>query len=78
MGAVLQVATRFSATGSLAVPIRKYQLSLIAPTPPSTVSVDFVFFFPDWTQRIPLCTSFDDMVNVTHSWYQPYVICLLV
>jgi hypothetical protein len=59
-----QPRTRFSATGTLAVPIRKYQLSLIAPTPPSTASVDFVFFFPDWTQRIPLCTSFDDMVNV--------------
>jgi hypothetical protein len=59
-----QPRTRFSATGTLAVPIRKYQLSLIAPTPPSTASVDFVFFFPDWIQRIPLCTSFDDMVNV--------------
>ncbi|KAG1874783.1 transcription factor/nuclear export subunit protein 2-domain-containing protein [Suillus subalutaceus] len=59
-----QPRTRFSATGIPAVPIRKYQLSLIAPTPPSTASVDFVFFFPDWTQRIPLCTSFDDMVNV--------------
>ncbi|KAG1857214.1 transcription factor/nuclear export subunit protein 2-domain-containing protein [Suillus tomentosus] len=59
-----QPRTRFSATGTLAVPVRKYQLSLIAPTPPSTASVDFVFFFPDWTQRIPLCTSFDDMVNV--------------
>ncbi|KAG1729737.1 hypothetical protein EDD22DRAFT_1015197 [Suillus occidentalis] len=62
MGAVLQVATRFSATRSLAVPIRKYQLSLIAPTPPSTASVDFIFFFPDWTQHIPLCTSFNDMI----------------
>ncbi|KAG2148090.1 transcription factor/nuclear export subunit protein 2-domain-containing protein [Suillus clintonianus] len=59
-----QPRARFSATGTLAVPIRKYQLSLIAPTPPSTASVDFVFFFPDWTQRIPLCTSFEDMVNV--------------
>ncbi|KAG2043203.1 transcription factor/nuclear export subunit protein 2-domain-containing protein [Suillus americanus] len=59
-----QPRTRFSPTGTLVVPIRKYQLSLIAPTPPSTASVDFVFFFPDWTQRIPLCTSFNDMVNV--------------
>ncbi|KAG0699864.1 transcription factor/nuclear export subunit protein 2-domain-containing protein [Suillus ampliporus] len=59
-----QPRARFSATGTLAVPIRKYQLSLIAPTPPSTASVDFVFFFPDWTQRVPLCTCFEDMVNV--------------
>ncbi|KAG1756059.1 transcription factor/nuclear export subunit protein 2-domain-containing protein [Suillus lakei] len=59
-----QPRARFSATGTLALPIRKYQLSLIAPTPPSTASVDFVFFFPDWTQRIPLCTSFEDMANV--------------
>ncbi|KAG2361997.1 transcription factor/nuclear export subunit protein 2-domain-containing protein [Suillus spraguei] len=59
-----QPRARFSATGTLAVPTRKYQLSLIAPTPPSTASVDFVYFFPDWTQRIPLCTSFDDMVNM--------------
>lgn len=59
-----QPRARFSATGTLAVPIRKQQLTLIAPTPPSTASVDFVFFFPDWTQRVPLSTSFEDMVDV--------------
>lgn len=59
-----QPRARFSATGTLAVPIRKHQLTLIAPTPPSTASVDFVFFFPDWTQRVPLSTCFEDMVDV--------------
>jgi len=59
-----QPRLRFSATGTSAAPVRKYQLTLIAPTPPSTASVDFVFFFPDWTQRLPLCTSFEDMVDV--------------
>ncbi|KAG2129627.1 hypothetical protein DEU56DRAFT_956538 [Suillus clintonianus] len=59
-----QPRARFSATGTSAVPIRQYQLSLIAPTLPGTASVIFVFFFPDWTQRIPLCPSFEDMVDV--------------
>ena len=59
-----QPRPRFSATGTLAIPTRKHQLTLIAPTPPSTASVDFVFFFPDWTQRVPLSTSFEDIVDV--------------
>jgi THO complex subunit 2 len=59
-----QPRARYSATGTLAVPVRKHQLTLIAPTPPSTASVDFVFFFPDWIQRVPLSTSFEDMVDV--------------
>jgi THO complex subunit 2 len=43
---------------------RKPILTLWAPTPPSTHTTDFVFFFPDWVDRIPISTSLDDLENV--------------
>ncbi|KAH7888047.1 transcription factor/nuclear export subunit protein 2-domain-containing protein [Phlebopus sp. FC_14] len=59
-----QPRARFSSTGVTIVPTRKPQLTLIAPTPPSTASTDFVFFFPDWLERVPLSTTYDDIVDV--------------
>ncbi|KZS97683.1 hypothetical protein SISNIDRAFT_481583 [Sistotremastrum niveocremeum HHB9708] len=32
-------------------------LTVWAPTPPGTVSTEFVFFYPHWQQNIPLCES---------------------
>ncbi|KAJ7283481.1 transcription factor/nuclear export subunit protein 2-domain-containing protein [Mycena rebaudengoi] len=32
--------------------------------PPSTNTVDFVFFFPEWVERVPICSSLDDLVDV--------------
>lgn len=55
---------RFGTTGVAPAPERKPQLTLWAPTPPSTSSTDFVFFFPQWTERIPLCNGMDDLVSV--------------
>lgn len=55
---------RFGPSGVISVPTRKPQLTLIAPTPPSTASTDFVFFFPDWPERVPVATTFDDLVDV--------------
>ena len=55
---------KFSPNGVTSVPTRKPQLTLIAPTPPSTASTDFVFFFPDWPERIPVATTFDDLEDV--------------
>ncbi|EKM59356.1 uncharacterized protein PHACADRAFT_191704 [Phanerochaete carnosa HHB-10118-sp] len=55
---------RFGATGVVSAPERKPQLTLWAPTPPSTSAIDFVFFFPCWTERIPLCTTTEDVINV--------------
>ena len=55
---------RYGATGVVPAPERRPQLTLVAPTPPSTSTVEFVFFYPDWVQRVPTCTSFDDLVDV--------------
>ncbi|CAA7260264.1 unnamed protein product [Cyclocybe aegerita] len=43
---------------------RKPLLTLWAPAPPSTSTTDFVFFFPDWVDRIPICSSLDDLEDV--------------
>ncbi|THH13890.1 hypothetical protein EW146_g6381 [Bondarzewia mesenterica] len=55
---------RYTAGGVVQVPGRKSALTLWAPTPPSTSTMDFVYFFPDWTERVPISTSLDDMANV--------------
>lgn len=59
-----QPRARYGSAGVSAPPPRKTQLTLWAPMPPSTITTDFVFFFPDWTQRVPLCSSLDDLVDV--------------
>lgn len=55
---------RFGATGVTPAPERKPQLTVWAPTPPSTSTTDFVFFFPQWTERVPVCTTTEDVVDV--------------
>lgn len=55
---------RFGPNGVIQVPTRKPQLTLIAPTPPSTASTDFVFFFPDWSERVPMSTTHNDLIDV--------------
>jgi THO complex subunit 2 len=59
-----QPRARYGAGGVSISPQRKPQLTLWAPTPPSTHTTDFVFFFPDWASRVPLCSSLDDLVDV--------------
>ncbi|KAL6309570.1 transcription factor/nuclear export subunit protein 2-domain-containing protein [Sparassis latifolia] len=59
-----QPRARFGPTGVVAAPERKPHLTLCAPTPPSTINIDFVFFFPDWSQRVPICSTLDDLVDV--------------
>ncbi|TFK73010.1 hypothetical protein BDN72DRAFT_791474, partial [Pluteus cervinus] len=59
-----QPRARFGTTGLVPPPPKKSILTLWAPTPPNTSTADFVFFFPDWTEQIPLCTSLDDLVDV--------------
>ncbi|KAJ4472191.1 hypothetical protein J3R30DRAFT_1050732 [Lentinula aciculospora] len=59
-----QPRPRFSGTRLSPPPPRKPVLSLLAPTPPSTSTVDFVFFFPDWNEQVPICTSLDDLIDV--------------
>ncbi|THV05422.1 hypothetical protein K435DRAFT_647314 [Dendrothele bispora CBS 962.96] len=56
--------SRYGATGLVKPPPRKACLTLWAPTPPSTSATDFVFFFPDWSDQIPVCGSLDDLMHV--------------
>ncbi|KAH9899792.1 transcription factor/nuclear export subunit protein 2-domain-containing protein [Cubamyces lactineus] len=55
---------RYGAAGVVPAPERRPHLTLWAPTPPCTSTVEFVFFFPDWVRRVPMCTSYDDLIDV--------------
>jgi THO complex subunit 2 len=55
---------RYGSGGVSLPPPKRPVLTLWAPTPPSTSTTDFVFFFPDWTQRVPVCSSLNDLVDV--------------
>lgn len=59
-----QPRARYGSTGGLLMPTRKSQLTSVAPTPPSTATTEFVFFFPDWAERVPLSTTSEDLVDV--------------
>ena len=55
---------RFGSSGLVPPPERKPHITLTAPTPPSTSAINFVFFFPEWTQFIPKCSTTDDLIDV--------------
>lgn len=55
---------RFATAGIVPAPERKTHITLSAPTPPSTNTTNFIFFFPRWTERIPICSTLDDVVDV--------------
>lgn len=59
-----QPRARYGNTGVSYPSPRKPTLTLWAPTPPSTSTLDFVFFFPQWVERVPICSSLDDLVDV--------------
>ncbi|KAF5393664.1 hypothetical protein D9757_000298 [Collybiopsis confluens] len=56
--------SRYGATGVTPPPSLKPSLCLWAPNPPSTSTVEYIFFFPDWTEQVPICSSLDDVVDV--------------
>jgi len=56
--------SRFGPSGVSQPAPRKSIITLWAPTPPSTSSNDFVFFFPDWVEQVPICSSVDDLIDV--------------
>jgi THO complex subunit 2 len=60
----VQPRARWGATGVVPAPVRKPMLTLYAPTPPGTSTADFVYFFPFWADRIPLCSTLDDLMDV--------------
>lgn len=59
----VQPKARYGAAGLQPAPARKPHLTFWAPTPPSTSVWDFVFFFPKWTERVPVCTQLSDLVD---------------
>ncbi|VDB90065.1 unnamed protein product [Peniophora sp. CBMAI 1063] len=59
-----QPRARYGAAGPQAAPPRRKVLTLVAPPPPFTNNTDFVFFFPGWTERVPVCASEDDFEDV--------------
>ncbi len=60
----LKPRSRYGPSGLTQPVTRKPMLTLWAPTPPSTNNTDFVFFFPDWADRIPKMSSLDDLQDV--------------
>lgn len=56
--------SRYGSTGMAPAPERKPQLTLWAPTPASTLTTEFVFFFPTWSERIPVCRADNDIMDV--------------
>ena len=60
----LKPRSRYVSPGNVTSPTRKCHLTLCAPPPPSTLVQDFVFFFPLWSERVPLCITMDDLVDV--------------
>ncbi|TFK29236.1 hypothetical protein FA15DRAFT_664153 [Coprinopsis marcescibilis] len=56
-----QPRARYGASGVIRPAPRKPVLTTWAPVPPSTSSTDFVFFFPNWSDRVPVTRSFLDV-----------------
>ncbi|KAI0091900.1 transcription factor/nuclear export subunit protein 2-domain-containing protein [Irpex rosettiformis] len=55
---------RFANTGLVSAPERRVHITLMAPAPPSTSTTTYLFFYPNWTERIPMCSSTEDIVDV--------------
>lgn len=55
---------RYGSSGVAYPSPRKPILTLCAPTPPCTSTNDFIFFYPDWADRIPISTTLDDLEDV--------------
>ena len=59
-----QARACYGAAGVTYPPPQKPLLTLWAPTPPSTSTSNFVFFFPDWVEQVPMCSSLNDLEDV--------------
>lgn len=55
---------RFGTSGTVSAPERRPHITLSAPTPPSTNTTNFIFFYPGWTERIPVCSTLEDVVDI--------------
>lgn len=63
-GSYTQPRPRYAGGGSLQTPVRNVALTLVAPTPPCTSTIEFVYFYPLWTERVPISTTMDDLMDV--------------
>ncbi|EPQ59661.1 hypothetical protein GLOTRDRAFT_136479 [Gloeophyllum trabeum ATCC 11539] len=45
-------------------PPRTFKITLWAPTPPPTYQTEFVYFFPYWTERVPVAQTLEDLADV--------------
>ncbi|KAL0580932.1 THO2 plays a role in transcriptional elongation [Marasmius crinis-equi] len=59
-----QPRARYGTTGLVQPGPKKQSLTLWAPVPPPTHTTDFVFFYPDWTDLVPVCTCMEDLADV--------------
>ncbi|TCD67697.1 THO complex subunit 2 [Steccherinum ochraceum] len=55
---------RYGTSGVVPPPERRTYLTLTAPTPPSTHTTDFIYFFPPWSDSVPMCSSYTDLIDV--------------
>ncbi|KAI0693806.1 transcription factor/nuclear export subunit protein 2-domain-containing protein [Cytidiella melzeri] len=55
---------RFANAGVVPAPEKRAHITLMAPTPPSTSTSTFLFFYPQWVERVPMCSTLDDVVDV--------------
>jgi THO complex subunit 2 len=60
----LQPRPRYAPNGLQKPQPRKTVPTLVAPTPPGTHVVDYVFFYPHWAERVPVCKRKEDVENV--------------
>ena len=59
-----QPRQRWSPNGLLSPPTLKATLTILAPTPASTMSSCFVFFYPAWLRQVPVCKNDGDIQEV--------------
>ncbi|KAJ2920447.1 hypothetical protein H1R20_g16647, partial [Candolleomyces eurysporus] len=59
-----QPRARYGTAGVVQPAARKPTLTLNAPAPTGTSSIDFVFFYPHWSDQVPILTSMEDIESV--------------
>lgn len=56
--------SRYGTNGVILTPARKTAITLLAPAPPDTATTEFVFFYPNWRNTIPICTVLSDIPDI--------------
>lgn len=56
--------SRYGINGVILTPARKIAITLLAPVPPDTATTEFVFFYPNWCDTIPICAELSDIQDI--------------